>query len=179
MKQRTTTSASQANVPNSVAQIDTPLGVLVVETSGKDIISSTWGTPAILRRRAASPGKFPEAITRAVKAYFAGDMSALESFSVSPAGTPFQQKVWRILQRIPAGTTISYQQLASRAGSPRAVRAAGQACGANPIGLIIPCHRVIAKSGSLGGFSGGLERKRWLLDHEASADRARGKHSKR
>lgn len=179
MTRRTATSASKTTSPNPLTQIDTPLGVLVVETSGNDIVSSTWGKPAAPRRRAASSGKFSDAITRAVKAYFAGDMSALEGFSVSPSGTPFQQKVWRILQRIPAGTTISYQQLATRAGSPRAIRAAGQACGANPIGLIIPCHRVIAKSGSLGGFSGGLERKRWLLDHEASAGQARGKRSKR
>ena len=81
-------------------------------------------------------------------------------------GSPFHLRVWQELMKIPPGETISYQEMARRLGNPQASRAVGQACGANPIPLIVPCHRVIAKSGALGGFSSGLERKRGLLAHE-------------
>jgi AraC family transcriptional regulator of adaptative response/methylated-DNA-[protein]-cysteine methyltransferase len=81
-------------------------------------------------------------------------------------GTPFQRRVWRAIARIPRGQTISYAELARQAGNPRAIRAAAQACGANPVPLLVPCHRVIAKDGSLGGFGGGLDMKRKLLARE-------------
>jgi O-6-methylguanine DNA methyltransferase len=84
-----------------------------------------------------------------------------------PDGTPMQQSVWRELQSIKRGQVITYGELAKRVGKPRAARAVGQACGANPIPLFIPCHRVLAASGGIGGFSGGLAWKEWLLDHEA------------
>jgi methylated-DNA-[protein]-cysteine S-methyltransferase len=99
-------------------------------------------------------------------AYFAG---ALQDFSLalSPAGTPFQLRVWQELQRIPYGETISYGELAGRIGNPAASRAVGLANGANPIAIIVPCHRVIGASGKLTGFGGGLDIKRRLLDHES------------
>ena len=84
-------------------------------------------------------------------------------------GTPFQRRVWDELRRIPFGETISYAELARRVGQPGAARAVGSANGRNPIGLIIPCHRVIAADGGLGGYGAGLDRKRWLLRHEAEA----------
>ena len=102
-----------------------------------------------------------------LRAYFAGD---LRSFDVplEIAGTDFQQRVWKALRTIPYGETRSYSQIAGQIGSPRAVRAVGAANGRNPIPIIVPCHRVIGASGSLVGFGGGLEWKRFLLDLEAS-----------
>jgi methylated-DNA-[protein]-cysteine S-methyltransferase len=99
-------------------------------------------------------------------AYFEG---RLREFTVPLAfkGTPFQQQVWRTLCDIPYGETISYAELARRVGSPQGFRAVGHANGSNPIAIIAPCHRVIASDGSLGGYGGGLDRKRWLLAHES------------
>jgi methylated-DNA-[protein]-cysteine S-methyltransferase len=94
--------------------------------------------------------------------YFAGERRAF-SLTLEPAGTEFQQRVWQALRAIPYGGTISYGELASRIGSPRAVRAVGLANGRNPISIIVPCHRVIGADGSLTGYGGGLERKRFLL----------------
>jgi methylated-DNA-[protein]-cysteine S-methyltransferase len=90
------------------------------------------------------------------------------SFSVPlhSAGTNFQQEVWRQIARIPFGKTISYAELAKRAGAPKAVRAAGTATGRNPLGIIVPCHRVVGKNGGLGGYAGGLDRKKRLLEIE-------------
>lgn len=85
------------------------------------------------------------------------------------AGTKFQQEVWRVLQRIPAGKTVTYSELARSVGRPRAVRAVGGACGANPIPVLVPCHRVLQVGGKLGGFSGGLDWKRLLLARESIA----------
>ncbi len=106
-----------------------------------------------------------------MEAYFAGQRDALSQIAWRTAGTPFQQKVWRALAEIPVGTTISYGELARRVGSPAAVRAVGLANGANPVGVVVPCHRVIGADGSLTGYGGGLDRKRWLLEHEGAAVR--------
>ena len=108
----------------------------------------------------------PHGLTAAMEAYFAGDLHAIDKLPVETAGTPFQREVWRALRGIPCGTTISYAQLAQRIGRPAAVRAVGLANGSNPIGVVVPCHRVIGANGSLTGYGGGIERKRWLLDHE-------------
>jgi methylated-DNA-[protein]-cysteine S-methyltransferase len=99
--------------------------------------------------------------------YFEGEITALDGMRVAFTGTPFQNKVWKALRKIPGGTTLSYGALARRIGEPKAVRAVGLANGSNPIGLIVPCHRVVGHDGSLTGYGGGLPRKRWLLDHEA------------
>jgi len=98
--------------------------------------------------------------------YFAGTRRTFD-LPLQPEGTPFQVMVWDALREIPYGTTISYQELARRIGAEKAVRAVGAANGANPISIIIPCHRVIGADGSLTGYGGGIERKRWLLDHES------------
>jgi methylated-DNA-[protein]-cysteine S-methyltransferase len=99
----------------------------------------------------------------------AGHTAVLDSLEVETAGTPFQRTVWHALREIPAGATMSYGALAKRIGRPSAVRAVGLANGANPIGIVVPCHRVVGADGSLTGYGGGLERKRWLLAHEARA----------
>ena len=102
---------------------------------------------------------------RELEEYFAGERREF-SVALAPVGTPFQMRVWQALRAIPYGETISYLDLAQRVGSPRGFRAVGQANGHNPISIIVPCHRVIAADGSLGGYGGGLDRKRKLLELE-------------
>jgi methylated-DNA-[protein]-cysteine S-methyltransferase len=108
---------------------------------------------------------------QALAAYFDGDFEAIEDLPVAPMGTHFQREVWTGLRSIPVGTAISYKTLAERIGRPKAVRAVGLANGANPVSIIVPCHRVIGADASLTGYGGGLERKRWLLAHEQAASR--------
>jgi len=105
---------------------------------------------------------------RALTAYFDGDLTAIDAVETATGGTQFQRRVWAALRTIPAGTTWSYSQLAAAICQPTAVRAVGHANGANPIGIIVPCHRVIGANASLTGYGGGLPRKRWLLEHEGA-----------
>ena len=116
-----------------------------------------------------SDGEGPAALRQAFDAYFAGDARALEPVAWTASGTVFQRGVWDTLCSIPAGETISYAQLAERIGKPTAMRAVGLANGANPVALVVPCHRVIGANGSLTGYGGGLHRKRWLLAHEGAS----------
>ncbi len=115
-------------------------------------------------------GRAPEAVRAAVAAYFGGDARAMDGLTVKTGGTDFQRSVWAALRTIPAGETWSYGQLATAIGKPSAVRAVGLANGANPVGVIVPCHRVVGANGTLTGYAGGLERKRWLLAHEGAAE---------
>jgi methylated-DNA-[protein]-cysteine S-methyltransferase len=108
----------------------------------------------------------PAGAVTALARYFAGDLEALDSIDVELNGTPFQRRVWAALRSIRAGTTCSYADLARRISAGHAVRAVGAANGANPVALVLPCHRVIGSNGSLTGYGGGIERKRWLLRHE-------------
>jgi methylated-DNA-[protein]-cysteine S-methyltransferase len=145
--------------------LPTPIGDLLLSTDGEYL------TGLAMSGSRPEPDWVPDAATlpKAVaelKAYFAGELRAF-SVAVRPAGTAFQRKVWAELCRIPFGQTISYTELASRVGNAKASRAVGSANGRNPICIIVPCHRVIAADGSLGGFGGGLWRKEWLLRHEA------------
>jgi methylated-DNA-[protein]-cysteine S-methyltransferase len=103
---------------------------------------------------------------RALDAYLAGELRAIDAISVETGGTAFQRSVWARLRDIPPGQTLSYSALAERIGRPKAVRAVGLANGANPVGVVVPCHRVIGRDRSLTGYGGGLDRKRWLLMHE-------------
>ncbi len=113
------------------------------------------------------PGRTPTVRT-AIEAYFSGELEALDALSVRTNGTPFQREVWAGLRTIPVGETLSYSALAQRIGRPSAVRAVGLANGSNPIGVVVPCHRVIGADGTLTGYGGGMERKRWLLQHEGA-----------
>jgi methylated-DNA-[protein]-cysteine S-methyltransferase len=106
---------------------------------------------------------------RALEAYFAGELEAIDPLATNAPGTDFQRDVWRALRRIPTGQTLSYGALAAKIGRPAAVRAVGLANGANPIAIVVPCHRVIGANATLTGYGGGLDRKRWLLDHERRA----------
>jgi methylated-DNA-[protein]-cysteine S-methyltransferase len=104
---------------------------------------------------------------RQLRAYFAGDLRRFDLVT-APEGTGFQERVWLELLRIPYGETISYGELARRIGNPNGSRAVGLANGANPISIVIPCHRVIGTSGKLTGYGGGLQTKEWLLAHEGA-----------
>ena len=127
-----------------------------------DIFVFKWA----LRTSRSSRLDDPNGLTTAISNYFEGNLSAIDTLPVETGGTPFQQEVWRALRTIPCGTTTSYGKLAENIGRPTAVRAVGLANGANPVSVVVPCHRVIGANGSLTGYGGGIERKRWLLDHE-------------
>jgi methylated-DNA-[protein]-cysteine S-methyltransferase len=116
------------------------------------------------------PARNPNGLTDAISSYFAGELTAIDALPVQTGGTAFQREVWLALRKITCGTTVSYAQLAAQIGRPAAVRAVGLANGSNPVGVIVPCHRVIGANGSLTGYGGGIERKRWLLDHEGKRE---------
>ncbi|WP_199260782.1 methylated-DNA--[protein]-cysteine S-methyltransferase [Paracoccus binzhouensis] len=167
------------------AWFDTPLGAMVVVADQKRLhlleFLERAALPAELRRLAArgriAPGR--TAVTDRTEAqiagYFTGERADFD-LPLALHGTDFQQRVWRELQRIPAGTTISYAELARRIGRPSAVRAVARANGANQIAVVIPCHRVIGSDGGLTGYGGGLWRKQALIRHEADALRAVSRH---
>ncbi|MGH9673615.1 MAG: methylated-DNA--[protein]-cysteine S-methyltransferase [Bryobacteraceae bacterium] len=110
----------------------------------------------------------PGGLTARLRAYFEGDLAAIEDIGVEFSGTPFQETVWRALRDIPAGRTETYGRIAARIGRPAASRAVGHANSQNPIAIVVPCHRVIGADASLTGYAGGMHRKRWLLEHEGS-----------
>ncbi|HYC96616.1 methylated-DNA--[protein]-cysteine S-methyltransferase [Brevundimonas sp.] len=167
------------NAPPETLTLDrvaTPVGEVLLVTDGEGAVRaldfSDYEARMLRLLGRHSPaftldeGRAPERVRRAVEAYFTGDVRALDGVTVKTGGTAFQRTVWAALRAIPAGQTRSYGQLAAAVGSPRAVRAAGLANGQNPIAVIVPCHRVIGANGALTGYAGGLERKRWLLNHE-------------
>ncbi len=169
---------STRNTDNTELWIDhleTPLGVLSIVVAGDALRAVGWTDGAQRMSRAASPvapvapvpRRDPAGLTSALRAYFAGDVRILDRLPVDVQGTPFQNTVWRALRDIPCGETVSYGELARRIGRPAAVRAVGLANGANPVGIVVPCHRVIGASGALTGYAGGLPRKQWLLAHES------------
>lgn len=126
-----------------------------------------WPRDSALWLREDNSGRFDPAL-HALARYFMGKSLSFDLPLDLVTGTPFQQKVWQALQEIPAGSTWTYGQLASHVQAPAAVRAVGAAVGRNPLSIIIPCHRVIGQDGSLTGYAGGLDRKRWLLHHEGA-----------
>lgn len=108
----------------------------------------------------------PGGLSHKLEDYFAGDLSIIDTLPTATGGTPFQQEVWQALRTIPCGQVMHYGQLAQRLGRPGAARAVGAANGANPVSIVVPCHRVIGRNGTLTGYAGGIERKEWLLRHE-------------
>ena len=161
-----------------IDRLNTPIGqmLIVADRNGK-LRAVDWADYeprmyALLRRQygqngfSLEPACNPNNLTRSIGSYFEGDLSAINVLPVETAGTAFQRNVWSELRNIPCGTTVSYTQLALQIGRPAAIRAVGLANGSNPIGVVVPCHRVIGSDGSLTGYGGGIERKRWLLQHE-------------
>ncbi|WP_294320255.1 methylated-DNA--[protein]-cysteine S-methyltransferase [uncultured Sphingomonas sp.] len=112
----------------------------------------------------AAPGE--SAAKRALAAYFAGELSAIDTLPTATGGTAFQRAVWAALRDVPAGRTVAYADIAAAIDRPSAMRAVGMANGSNPIAIVVPCHRIIGRSGQLTGYAGGLARKQWLLAHE-------------
>jgi methylated-DNA-[protein]-cysteine S-methyltransferase len=159
-------------------QTTSPIGVirLVTDEQGAlralDFEDHEARNLALLRRQYGSAemttGKAPRQISQALADYFEGDLTALDRIEVATAGTAFQEAAWAALRAIPPGATRSYSQQAAAIGRPKAVRAVGLANGSNPVGIVNPCHRVIGASGALTGYGGGIERKRWLLEHEGA-----------
>ncbi len=117
----------------------------------------------------------PEWVADPMRRYFAGELDALADIDVDLGGTPFQHAVWSALRSIDPGTTVSYRDVAESVGRPTSSRAVGNAVGGNPIAIVVPCHRVITSGGGLGGFGGGLDRKRWLLAHEGAPVQVSGR----
>jgi len=152
------------------ARYASPIGELLLAARGARLCRlHMLDGPADPRRSEAAEaaaGGFLDDVRAQLDAYFGGRARGFD-LPTEPEGTPFQVRVWAELSRIPYGETISYAELARRVGDPRAARAVGGANGRNPLAVVVPCHRVIAADGRLGGFGGGLERKLWLLQHEA------------
>jgi methylated-DNA-[protein]-cysteine S-methyltransferase len=162
-------------------RLATPIGDALLVTGGDGRLRALdWADheprlTRLLRRHygavAIAPGAAPAETRRALDAYFAGELGALDTIACATGGTAFQRAVWAGLRAIGPGETLSYGALAARLGVPKAVRAVGLANGANPVGVVVPCHRVIGADGTLTGYGGGLDRKRWLLRHEGAAFR--------
>jgi methylated-DNA-[protein]-cysteine S-methyltransferase len=162
-----------------LGSIASPVGELLVATLGDAVCAIAFeGGEAdagryLARRHGAMakvPGHVPARVRGALEGYFEGDLAAFGGIEAVARGTAFQEQVWGALRKIPAGRTASYADIAQRIGHPTAVRAVGLANGQNPVPIIIPCHRIIGRDGSLTGFGGGLERKAWLLRHEGALD---------
>lgn len=151
-----------------IGRIPSPIGPLTLVWSAAGLHGVYFADSDQARLRARGEQIARTAYPAAFAAYFAGDLDALESLPLVHAGTAFQEKVWRALRGIPAGETRSYAELAHTIGHARAARAVGTANGRNPVPIVVPCHRVIAAGGRLGGYGGGLARKRWLLRHEGA-----------
>lgn len=161
-----------------IDEIASPIGGVLIVVAGRVLVALDFadcsarmhqllehrigGVP--MRRR-----RDPAGIGDRVRAYFAGDLHALQDVPVAMYGTPFQEQAWRALRTVPPGSILSYAEQAARLGRSQAARAVGRANALNPIAIAIPCHRLVGASGALTGYAGGLERKRWLLRHEGVA----------
>ena len=168
----------------TLSRIPSPIGIILIATDTEGrlraldwedhaarlhrLLDRLYGAGKLNLVESKTIGATARAISAKLNAFFAGDLTAIADIPIESAGTPFQRAVWKALRKIPAGETWSYTKLAQRVGRPEAVRAVGTANGSNPISIIVPCHRVIGADGSLTGYSGGLERKRWLLTHEGA-----------
>lgn len=158
-----------------LSRVESPIGALGLATDADGVVRGvSFGDGLDRAMRRAYPaaeigeGPAPEAVAATLAAYFGGARDALEAVRWAVEGDHFNARVWRELARVPAGTTISYGEMARRAGEPGAAQAAGVALNRNPVPLILPCHRVIGADGGLVGFGGGIARKEWLLRHEGA-----------
>jgi methylated-DNA-[protein]-cysteine S-methyltransferase len=158
-----------------IDRIDSPIGVILIICDGSALCALEFGEfdtrmGASLRRRhgafTLTSKKDPLGLGTRITAYLKGDLRALDRVKVAGGGTPFQERVWAALRKIPPGTTTTYGALAASLGIPKATRGVGAANGQNPNSIVVPCHRVIGADGTLTGYGGGLARKRWLLEHE-------------
>jgi methylated-DNA-[protein]-cysteine S-methyltransferase len=157
-------------------KIETPIGAVLIAHDDTQICNLEFADcedrfRRMLKRHfpnaALEPTKARSKFALALRRYFKGDVTAIDDLPVAKLGTPFQRRAWGALRRIPAGETRSYGEQARAIRAPNAARAVGLANHLNPIGIVVPCHRVRGADGKLTGYAGGLERKRWLIAHEA------------
>jgi methylated-DNA-[protein]-cysteine S-methyltransferase len=150
--------------------IATPLGELALLARHDVIVASGFAEPEQMAARFASEDLVlrPDLgrLSERVAAYFDGEVTALNDLPVSQPGGDFFQAAWKAMREVPPGETVTYAELADRAGNPKAIRAAASACARNLIAPIVPCHRIVRTGGTLGGYYYGLDNKSWLLDHE-------------
>ena len=160
-----------------LTRVPSPIGDMLLVTDGDVLVSLDYSgyEPRMMQLLTKRYGTFSlredarddgAHLLTHLSAYLDGDLTAIDNIPVNPGGTAFQSKVWQALRSIPPGTVMSYGDLARQLGNPAAVRAVGTTNGLNPISIVLPCHRVIGANGKLTGYAGGLERKRWLLEHE-------------
>jgi methylated-DNA-[protein]-cysteine S-methyltransferase len=158
-------------------RFETPVGPMVlVAKDGVVLLFEFEGTPGRIERQmrqrfgdvALEPATNPFGIGDRIRAYFAGDIHSLDDLLTDGGGTVFERQVWAELRKIPAGSTVSYGDIARKLGDVQLSRAVGTANGKNPIAIIVPCHRVIGADGSMTGYGGGLKNKEWLLRHEGA-----------
>jgi methylated-DNA-[protein]-cysteine S-methyltransferase len=157
-----------------IASLKTPIGTLNLIADGELLLGANFSSIKALKESVdqrylgsefKSVKKIP-GISPLINDYFAGDLTALNAIKVSQPGGVFSQAAWKSMRKVHAGKVISYSQLAEKAGSPKAVRAAGSACAKNAIVLVVPCHRIIKTGGDLGNYAYGVNKKLWLLRHE-------------
>ncbi len=158
---------------NEQCWIETPLGTMYLAIADGALREAgfveTWARPVVEpEAESVESGLSGEAqrVRDAVAAYFEGDVEAIDEIAIDPQGTEFQVAVWQAIREVPAGRTVSYQDIARAVGKPSAYRAVGTATGRNPVGIAVPCHRIVRSDGGLGGYGGGLDRKEWFLEHE-------------
>jgi methylated-DNA-[protein]-cysteine S-methyltransferase len=147
------------------ARLPSPVGELTIGADDSGITAIAFPGEIPAGDGAANPNALIREAVRQLRAYFAGRLASFE-LPLNPAGTAFQKSVWQALLAVPHGATASYGEIATAIGKPRGARAVGLANGRNPIAIVVPCHRIIGRDGSLTGYGGGLDRKRWLLAHE-------------
>ena len=159
-----------------LSSFDSPIGTLNLISDQHILLAANLSHVKALReslsvqdsvRELKSVKKIP-VITELLQDYFDGDISALNAIKVRQPGAQFSQEAWKAMKKVRPGSTISYAELAERAGSPAAVRAAGSACAKNAIVLVVPCHRIVKTGGALGNYAYGLDKKDWLLRHEGA-----------
>ena len=150
--------------------VPSPIGPLRILASDKGLRALHMGKAPPAPAEAVHDARAIAPFASALERYFGGDARALDALPLDvDIGTPFQRRVWKALRTIPYGETRSYAWLAGKVGSPLAMRAVGQANGRNPVAIVVPCHRVVAADGGIGGYGGGLDRKRFLLELERRA----------
>jgi methylated-DNA-[protein]-cysteine S-methyltransferase len=165
--------AGVIDMSTSFSVFPTPIGALGLLTVPEGIVSigftddpETLQLPPSYILNSIERTEVPPVFSKALAAYFEGDLEAIDALPIVLSGSEFQRRAWTTLRSIPAGMPITYRSFAEQLGSTKAFRAAGTACARNPIALLVPCHRVKRTDGMLGGYYWGLDRKQWLLDHE-------------
>lgn len=158
-----------------IDRFDSALGTLLLVSDGERLCALDYGDYErrmlrLLKRHYVHfqlrAMRDPQGFSSLLTAYLAGDLGCIDRILVNTGGTAFQRQVWSALRTIPPGMVLTYGELAARVGKPTAARAAGMTNALNPISIVVPCHRLVGTNGALTGYAGGLERKRWLLQHE-------------